>query len=230
MIDLRQGRVVHARLGDRANYQPIESRLAAGSDPLVIARALLHHCASRRLYVADLDALSGGPPQTGVLQALARALPQVEWWLDAAFTDAPAARALCQRLDAALVPVFGSESLASREALQRCAQLPRAVLSLDRRGAQRLDPAGCWDMPQLWPRDVIVMALERVGSGAGPDLDALAQVQHRAPGARVYGAGGIRHADDLRRAQAAGAAGWLVASALHDGRLAPAHALAGDTP
>jgi phosphoribosylformimino-5-aminoimidazole carboxamide ribotide isomerase len=71
---------------------------------------------------------------------------------------------------------------------------------------------------------VIVMTLERVGADAGPDLDTLRAVQTRAPGAELVGAGGIRNADDLARARAAGAYAWLVASALHDGRLPPARA------
>ena len=95
------------------------------------------------------------------------------------------------------------------------------MLSLDRRDGQRLDPAGCWDRPALWPARVIVMTLERVGADAGPDLDTLRELQARAPEVSLIGAGGIRDGADLERARAAGAAAWLVASALHDGRLPP---------
>ena len=94
-----------------------------------------------------------------------------------------------------------------------------AALSLDRRDGRRLDEAGCWDAPELWPQRVIVMTLERVGSNEGPDLDTIAAVRRKAPGAMVIGAGGIRHAADLVAAGLAGADAWLVASALHDGRL-----------
>jgi uncharacterized protein related to proFAR isomerase len=68
----------------------------------------------------------------------------------------------------------------------------------------------------LWPKRLIVMTLERVGSGAGPDLDTLQAVRRLAPEAMLIGAGGIRSEDDLARAAAAGADAWLVASALHD--------------
>jgi phosphoribosylformimino-5-aminoimidazole carboxamide ribotide isomerase len=44
-------------------------------------------------------------------------------------------------------------------------------------------------------------------------------VQARAVQAQLIGAGGIRDAADLAQAAQAGAWGWLVASALHDGRL-----------
>ena len=117
------------------------------------------------------------------------------------------------------MPVFGSESLRSRTALEDCRKrfgAAGAVLSLDRRNGQRLDAAGCWEAVSLWPQRVIVMTLERVGSAAGPDLETMAELHRRAPRTTLIGAGGVRTADDLASSQAAGASAWLVASALHD--------------
>src|SRR5688572_26172178 len=227
VIDVRHGQVVRAQRGAREGYRPIVSALADGCDPARLARALCAHCAASRLYMADLDALMGEAAQVDVLQALLAALPAgIELWLDGGFADVAAADALLQRVGGAasdrLVPVFGSESLRSTAALEDCARRERAVLSLDRRDGQRLDAAGCWDRPALWPGRVIVMTLERVGADAGPDLDTLRQVRALAPRAELVGAGGIRDAADLARARAAGAQAWLVASALHDGRLPPA--------
>jgi HisA/HisF family protein len=226
VIDLMRGQVVRAVRGDRQSYRPIISTLCAGSDPVEMARALCRHCASNRLYVADLDALTGGAAQADALRALLQALPTLELWLDAGFADAAAAAALRARIGTPadrVTPVFASESLRSLDALRGAFVQPDAgVLSLDRRDGRRLDPAGCWDHPELWPGRVIVMTLERVGADAGPDLDTLREVRARAPGTEVVGAGGIRNNDDLARAQAAGAYAWLVASALHDGKLAAA--------
>ncbi|MDE2371298.1 MAG: nickel transporter [Burkholderiales bacterium] len=224
VIDLMQGQVVHARRGDRAAYRPIVSALCPGSDPVALAQALCEHCASRRLYVADLDALTGGAAQAAVLRRILQALPGVECWVDAGYRCAAAAAQLRDEVGAdaeRLLPVFASESLGSRAALRECVAAPGpGLLSLDRRDGRRLDPAGCWEAPELWPARVIVMTLERVGADAGPDLETLREVQSRAPAAALIGAGGIRDGADLERAAAAGAAGWLVASALHDGRLA----------
>lgn len=187
-----------------------------------------------RLYVADLDALQGRGVQQAAIAALLAGLPGVQLWLDAGFGDPDAADALVARLGEAgrrLRPVYASEALASRAALTRCTRLggdtsqprPGAILSLDRRGDQQLDPAGCWQAPELWPDDLIVMTLERVGAGSGPALDTLAEVaaQARAQGRRprLWGAGGVRDLADLRQAQGAGASGWLIATALHEGRL-----------
>lgn len=227
VVDLLSGQVVRAQRGDRANYRPIVSTLCGSSDPLTVARILCDHCASTRLYIADLDALQGRAVQLEVLRTLLAGLPQLQLWLDAGFADADAAQALRARLgaDAARVqPVFASESLRSRVALEDCFGAQGragagALLSLDRRAGTRLDAAGCWDTPALWPEQVIVMTLERVGADAGPDLQTLREVQLRSPRTRLIGAGGIRDAADLRLAEAAGAWAWLVASALHDGRL-----------
>lgn len=231
VMDLLGGQVVRGVRGDRQAYRPIVSALCGSSDPATVARILVAHCATTRLYVADLDALMGGPAQFAVLHTLLEAIPGLELWLDAGFADAAAAQALMTRLGGFaaphVVPVYGSESLRSREALAQAFDRAdplgaRAVLSLDRRDGHPLDPAGCWQAPELWPQRVIVMTLERVGSDAGPDLETLQSVRQRLPGGMVIGAGGVRHAEDLVHAREAGADAWLVASALHDRRLPPA--------
>jgi phosphoribosylformimino-5-aminoimidazole carboxamide ribotide isomerase len=222
VIDLLKGQVVRGVRGDRQAYRPIESALCASSDPLTVAGILVDHCAARQLYVADLDALMGGPPQHAVLRELMVALPGIELWLDAGFADADAAATLGAQLaphTPRIVPVFGSESLRSRAALEDCRNrfgAAGAVLSLDRRDGRRLDPAGCWDAVASWPQRVIVMTLERVGSGAGPDLETMRELRRIAPATTLIGAGGVRSTDDLARGREAGAAAWLVASALHD--------------
>lgn len=223
VIDLKDGQVVRAVRGDRARYQPIDSLLCPGSDPAAMAQRLCEHCATDTLYLADLDALQGGKPQIVALQRLLSEQPALRLWLDAGFADAEQADGLRAALGEAghrVTPVFGSESLRSVDALARCFAPPsEALLSLDRRGGKALDTAGLWDLPALWPQRLIVMSLDRVGSFEGPDLDTLAAVRALAPQAHLIGAGGIRHAGDLQAATAAGADAWLVASALHDGRL-----------
>jgi phosphoribosylformimino-5-aminoimidazole carboxamide ribotide isomerase len=211
VIDLMGGQVVRGVRGDRQAYRPIVSALCRSSDPTTVARVLVEHCAARELYVADLDALTGGAAQIARLRELLQALPEVdELWIDAGFADADDAAALMDAMGRdgeRVVPVHGSESLRSRQALAGLGA--RGVLSLDRRDGRRLDAAGCWDAPELWPQRVIVMTLERVGSGAGPDLQTLGEVRAKSPRATLIGAGGLRTPADLERASEAGAAAWL---------------------
>jgi phosphoribosylformimino-5-aminoimidazole carboxamide ribotide isomerase len=224
VIDLLAGQVVRAVRGERSSYRPVHSTLCSGSEPLDVARALLDYTGADTLYLADLDALTGGALQHRVIAALLAALPHTALWLDGGFRDAETFSALAQHLGPAaarLTPVFASESLPDREAAQRClADRAACILSLDRRGDQPLDPAGCWRAESLWPTRLIVMSLERVGAFAGPELATLVELRRRAPQIRLIGAGGIRDEADLAAAAAAGAEAWLVASALHDRRLA----------
>lgn len=231
VVDLLAGQVVHARRGERSRYQPIQSPLCPGSDLLPLARALRGASGSPLLYAADLDALQGGPVQVQHWRQLLLDQPDLRLWLDAGFASRAAVEALlaplgelAERID----PVLASEALPDTAALTDCLTADfgaRALLSLDRRATATMDPAGCWQRPDLWPPRVIVMTLDRVGSDSGPDLATLADVANRSrltgrpdPQALV-GAGGLRDARDLAAAGAAGATHWLVATALHEGRL-----------
>lgn len=199
--------------------------LAGGAVQVDVLRALYAAVPGLELW---LDAgLADAAAAWALARALAVPLAGPGWAAGdrAPGVAAPAPEGAHARADAgpatpSLRPVFGSESL--REAAVLDALPASAVLSLDRRDGQAMDPAGVWGQPVRWPSALIVMTLERVGADAGPDLRTLAAVRAAAgPQRRLIGAGGVRGLDDLRAAAAAGAAAWLVASAFHDGRLPP---------
>ena len=221
VLDLRGGRVVRARRGERDTYAPIETPLAKGSEPGAVAAGLLRAWPARLLYVADLDAIVDGiAPDLASLRAIAAACPGIGLWVDAGFAARDATEGF---LDAGLGrPVIGSES--QHDAALIRALGGRAVLSLDTKDGEPLGPAALHEDPALWPTDVIAMTLARVGAGSGPDLAALARLRAKAPEARLYAAGGVRGPEDLRALKGAGLSGVLVASALHDGALRREHA------
>ena len=61
VIDLKGGLAVHAVRGDRERYRPLRSRIAEGSDPVDLTHAVRERFGLDELYVADLDAIGGGP-------------------------------------------------------------------------------------------------------------------------------------------------------------------------
>jgi HisA/HisF family protein len=217
VLDLKHGHVVRARAGDRANYFPIVSPLAAGSSPQEILAGLLRIAPFRSLYVADLDAITGEGDHRPVLELLAHAAPQLEIWVDGGY--ATAASAMRQP---GIVPVFGSESLRGSDELEAASAIfgeTGFVLSLDYRGGKFMGPPEVERRVELWPSRIILMTLDRVGADLGPDIDALVALKRRAGSRAVLAAGGVRGAADLDALVAHGLAGALVATALHDGRL-----------
>ena len=220
VIDLKGGQVVHARAGDRQSYLPIRSQLAPGAAPLSVVAGLMGLHTFRRLYVADLDAISQAGDHAADIDRIAAAFPCLELWIDQGLRD----RAVCQswlqsnrhRL------VLGSESQVDPElpcALESCFGEDRIAMSLDFQGGEFLGPITLLADAAHWPQTIIAMTLVRVGGQLGPDMDLLRSLGKRAPGREIYGAGGVRGAADLHALAKTGVAGILVASALHDGRL-----------
>lgn len=217
VLDLKGGLVVRGMMGERANYRPIESPLAGSATPLDIATGLAALAPFAAFYIADLDAIEGLAGNRAAVEALSAAFPKTELWLDAGVRTAAEARKLLE--NPRLVVVLGSESVDSADVVAALAGEERVVLSLDYRGDAFLGPATIETDAASWPARVIAMTLAKVGSDAGPDFERLAGIRARAGMRRVYAAGGVRGAGDVESLRAAGVAGALVASALHDGRL-----------
>jgi phosphoribosylformimino-5-aminoimidazole carboxamide ribotide isomerase len=224
VVDLLGGQVVHARRGDRANYRAVQSRLCEGAQPLTVVRALLALHPFRSLYIADLDAIQGKGDHRGALAQIRSAFPGLELWVDSGLADGNAAANW--RASGLGLPIVGSESLRDMAALRDIAAALSGsawILSVDFRGDEFLGPAELLQRAaQLWPQRLLAMNLARVGSMHGPDLDLIQRLMRIAPGREVYAAGGVREIADLHAAAAAGAAGALVATALHDGRIGAA--------
>lgn len=225
VIDLQGGIVVHARRGQRADYAPLRSPLVAGCEPVPVARALCAAGQTSTLYVADLDALGGAPVDVDTLAALSAV---AELWVDAGATTREPAVALASAGVAR--NIVGTESLGPGASWDTNAALPRA-LSVDLRGGRLISPradlagrnpaAAAPLATALGVSELLVIDLARVGSGSGPPLGAVAELAAALPAVAIYAGGGVRSEDDLRALESAGAAGALVATALHEGRLTP---------
>lgn len=214
VMDLMAGQVVHARRGRRDAYLPLRSALCDGCDAVTVAEALLALHPFHALYLADLDAILHRGDNRAAIARLRRALPDVPLWVDAGIGHAGA----LQRFRAAGLgtAVIGSETLEDLRLLDGAAGGQDVILSLDFKAGAFLGPAQLATSAERWPRRIVAMNLDRVGSGSGPDLALLATLRLRRSEGEIFAAGGIRSHADVDAAGAAGAAGVLLASALHD--------------
>jgi phosphoribosylformimino-5-aminoimidazole carboxamide ribotide isomerase len=227
VIDLKDGTAVHAVRGERERYRPVSGVIGGDDgDAPALARGFREQLGLEEVYVADLDAIAGGGAgHCALLRALAA---EARLMVDAGVTEPAAARALLE-LGVQRV-IVGTETLSGAAALDGLlAALPAGalILSVDLRDGRVLSPDGALaglgaldavarlQRPGL--REAIVLDLARVGSGAGPDVALIAELHDAFPRLELLAGGGVRDVDDLRALDAAGAAGALVATALHRG-------------
>lgn len=185
VLDLRGGRAVHARGGDRARYAPLVSRVAPSAPPgdAIAIAAAYAALGARSIYVADLDAIEGRVPQDALVRACALAASGhgARMWIDAGISRAAdVARWLAvpgvERI------IVGSESVGTLDAVAdvvRAAQPRRVAFSVDlRNGAPlardaELRGASPIEVAQRAVRagamSIVLLDLARVGSGCGVD-------------------------------------------------------------
>src|ERR1700756_2381306 len=217
VIDLKDGAVVHARMGMRSAYAPIETALSPTSRPTDVARGLLSIFPFKKFYVADLNAIENKDNNNAALKRLSLDFPELVFWVDAGIADVHHAQ---RWFEAGLGHlVLGSETQRDSDLIRFLCRNNRTILSLDFRGDAFLGPASLLNEANIWPTNVIVMTLARVGSASGPDMYWLTTIKSRAANRQVYAAGGVRDANDLASLAAAGIAGALVATSLHNGKL-----------
>jgi phosphoribosylformimino-5-aminoimidazole carboxamide ribotide isomerase len=216
VIDLKDGLVVHARMGQRELYRPIQTPLARSSLPVDVVGGIISIFPFATLYIADLDAIEGFGDNRASIVDLKEAFPQVRFWVDSGIADPDTA---AKWLPLGMDLILGSETQTGISTVSHFSGDPRFVLSLDFREDAFQGPSTLLMHADCWPARVIVMTLDRVGTQSGPDLERLRAVKAIAKDRAIYAAGGVRGADDLQSLVNAGITGALVASSLHNGQI-----------
>jgi len=220
VIDVSQGQIVHAVAGQREHYRPVCSRLCPDSDPVNIVQAFLDLYSFDTVYMADLDAITGRPPNNACLQSLLDNFPRLNFWLDRGMHNTPEMR---KAMHPRIQHVIGSETDFSPALLPELRALsPQPILSLDFREGKLLGDQGLLQQSQFWPDNIIFMNLDRVGTTRGVDEDLLGRILQITGHSHVFIGGGIRDISDMHHLQASGITGILVATALHTGQITSA--------
>jgi len=236
VIDLLDGLVVRAIRGERSSYRPLVAPRIAEPTPKCVGRFLAEGLGFREAYVADLDLIQGGSPNQTAWRELAEA--GISLWLDAG-TGTPvqgiALYAALQKIAPESRVIAGLETLNGPDALESlvaCIPPPHLVFSLDLKNGKPLTSSAEWpsDSPQEIARiaveagvsTIILLDLADVGTGKGlTSLPLLRSLRQTHPGVEWWVGGGIGCQDDVTAAEAAGATGCLVGSAIYDGKILP---------
>lgn len=213
VIDLKGGQAVHAKLGLRDQYRPLQTPLCPDGDPFTYVTALLSLFPFRTIYVADLDALMEKGSNLDLIQQMIMTFDQTEFWVDQGL-DILTHQDTGQQ---AWTAVLGSESLPESGLKTLLLGKESTVLSLDFSEHGILGPEQIIENEYLWPERTIIMSLASVGGPSGPNWNRLDSFRRNWPQRDFFAAGGVRNAKDLGRLSSSGFAGVLVATALHRG-------------
>ncbi len=217
VIDVMGGKVVHAQGGERADYQPLVSILTESDTPATVIMDLLAYYPFQTIYIADLDAIRFGKKEVDLYLELSQAHPQINFYIDAGITDQQSWLFLATNSN--VYPVIGSETLRDITWLDDVRVREKSILSLDFKQGEFLGDEALLKSPKLWPRQIIAMNLDCIGSQLGPDLNLLADLKSKTLNCDIIAAGGVRTEQDLITLQQQGIKQILIASALHDGRI-----------
>jgi phosphoribosylformimino-5-aminoimidazole carboxamide ribotide isomerase len=229
VIDVLEGRVVHAVRGRRKEYQPLKSNLCASTNPVDVAAAL-KALGFGELYVADLDAITRGQANFSIFKNIADKTG-FELMVDAGIDTLKKAESVLESHVSKVI--IGTETLPSISLVAEAIRLfgnDRVVVSLDlmgervisgfRLGALKDPVAFLREFQEAGVSQIIVLDLARVGSGEGVNVPFLREVLRNMK-ANVYVGGGIRDIKDLVELKSVGVFGVLIATALHSGKISP---------
>jgi len=214
VIDLKDGKVVHAKLGNRQQYQPIKSPLCKSSDIFDVINAFLELSRFDIIYIADLNALTNNGNHLILLDKVLKLFSNITFWIDAGYQHP---HKLFRQIN--YLPVIGSESCQDNNLSDIKAINDEFILSLDFSFTQPLGPKKLFENPEFWPKLIIIMTLARVGSNDGPALAILQNYCNNYPEKNFIAAGGIRSITDLLLLKEMGVTHALVASSLHSGTI-----------
>lgn len=214
VIDLKDGVVVAAYQGKRELYKPIKSKLCSSSSLNSVLSSFLSLHPFKTFYIADLNAITSTGSNQQIIDNVVANNRNITFWID----NGIKVQNLANNTDLKYRLIIGSES--QDKCTPAHSQAKKHILSLDffpDKGYQ--GPEELINNVNLWPEDIIIMSLDRVGQNAGPDFVKLAHFCQTYPDKNIIAAGGIRNELDLLKLREIGVNHALVASALHSGKI-----------
>lgn len=227
-LDVLDGRCVRLAQGDR------ERVTVEGGEPAAAA-ARFGKAGARLLHLVDLDGAFAGAPSPELVVRVVAAANGVPVQAGGGYRTVEAVEA---GLAAGAVRIVVGTAALSRSFLAAAGRsfAERLVVAIDVRdgevavdGWTRTARLGAAELARRCAEAglarLLVTSTSRDGSLLGPDLALLEEVM-AAAGLPVLAAGGVASLDDLRRLRGLGCEGAIVGSALWQGRLDLAEALA----
>ena len=228
VIDVLNDVAVHGIRGERKRYQTLKSVLCTSADPVDIA-STFDSLGFSSLYLADLDAILGNSANLNIYSQII-AQTRLDLMVDAGIAGITKAKKV---LDTGVKKiVVGTETLSRLDFLNQAVRAfgeKKVVVSIDRKEGKVLSTSKAiasmdtvsfaQKLASMDVRQIIFLDLDRVGTEHGINLPLLKNILEKTR-VEVLVGGGIRSLQELKELRKLGVSGALVATVLHNGKLA----------
>ncbi|MFQ6051259.1 MAG: HisA/HisF-related TIM barrel protein [Candidatus Hydrothermarchaeota archaeon] len=213
VIDLLNGKVVRAIGGKRDEYKVINSRLCPEGDPLKFIKNL----GAPIVYVADLDAITGGEVQIQLLEEISS---HVKTWIDAGIKKVDEMKDISEIASKVIIATETFQDYGNLEK-HECKDI---LMSIDMYKGKIIssknyfkDPFEILERFEKFVEGFILLDLYHVGrfSGIWDDFTKYITKTEK----EIIVGGGIRDKTDLFKLKNIGIHAVLVGSALHNGKI-----------
>ncbi|MFW5794771.1 MAG: HisA/HisF-related TIM barrel protein [Bacillota bacterium] len=231
VIDIKDGKVVQAKAGERDEYAEIESRIVKGDSktPLSTAAAFYNKLGIRKLYIADLDAIMSSNQKNNIAQIkeIKKEFSDLEIILDAGFNkDFLPKRYLDEFLDYAVIATESLNDLELLEDLQK--HRNNIIISIDLKNKKIIHNIEAWNNKNIYQvinqiknmgfRKYIILDLAAVGTASGI-ADYILEVKNNFLDLEFITGGGVKDYRDIKALKKHKFSGVLIATAFHNGSL-----------
>jgi len=219
VMDILNGRVVHAVKGERSKYKPIQgSMICDSSDPFEIISSVK----PREIYIADLDHIQDIGNNFEIIKKISG---KTKTMVDIGVKNMDDVIKCAEIADTVII---GTET-ASFEVIEKAAlQFPgRINVSIDMKNGFVLTKDKTMEvrpedlvrrMNGIGIKEMIILDLGKVGTSAGIDEIFLKKITDLSTHNILVG-GGIKDVKDIETLEKSGISGALAATALHNGNI-----------
>ena len=228
VIDVLQGKVVHAVKGYREKYLPLKSELFNTLEPTEVAAELKRIFGFEELYVADLDGIMKGTPNLDMISSICK-IGDLKVLVDSGVNNSSKANKLLQTGVSNIV--VGTETLCKIEDLLNIIKLSGdtpVTGSIDIRDGKVLSQ--CNELVDVSPskaakiledngvKQIILLDISKVGSESGVEV-GLAELILNSINIPLLVGGSVSTIKDIFALREIGVSGVLMATVLHKTRL-----------
>ena len=203
-IDIKDGKVVKAKQGDRDRYHPIDKDSGFSSDPFKFIKEMTKVYRPSIFYIADINSLINENHNIDLIKDIASMNKNIHFWVDIGGK-------IDQRLAKRNIePILCSENCLSIKNINYIYK--NYIHSYDYKN-KLLGLDSFKNFDSSYKNKIIFMNIADVGNDKGPDYKYIRSMNKKSS-IQYYVGGGIKSTFDINKLEAMGFSGVLVSSLL----------------